>query len=74
MPPYHLYLHGRIYEDLAKFPRTERNALISFFRRLGEDPFQPHDYVEIVEGAEVSVKIAGRHAVLYRVDHAVKEI
>jgi len=70
MPPYQLYLHGRVYEFLASLPRAQRNSLVLFFRALVGDPFQPHDYEESVEGFSVSVKLSGPHAVLYRVDHA----
>jgi hypothetical protein len=74
MSPYQLYLHGRAYETLASFSAAERKTPISLFHRLANDPFQPRDYAELAEGFDVSVMLMGRHAILYRVDHAVKEI
>ena len=74
MLPYHIYLHGRVYDVLAKLGHSERNGLLNFFQRVSGDPFQPHDYRETVEGFDVSVKVIGRHAGLYHVDHAGKEV
>jgi len=74
MPPYHIYLQKRVYDVLAALGRSERSHILAFFHNLGADPFQAHDYHESVEGFDVCVKVIGRHAVLYHVDHAAKEI
>jgi len=74
MPPYQLFLHGRVYEFLAGLPRAKRSSLIIFLRTLAADPFRPHDYQEAVHEFYVSVKLFEAHAILYRVDHAAKEL
>jgi len=44
-------------------------------RHLGDDPFRPGDYTETDNAARVlAVKIAVRFAIIYYVDHAVKEV
>jgi len=72
--PYKLLVHEMVYETLAGSNRAERAALFRFFRRLGNNPFMPHDHQETVENFPLVFKLVGPRLFLYRVDHVLREI
>jgi len=60
---------------LAPKSGIERRLLMELIRSLGEHPFAPGDFRESdADGRGREVKIVGRYAVSWWVDHAVKEV
>ena len=74
LDPYDVFLHEKLLECS---PRSgpQRQRIMSFVRSLAEDPFQAGDYQDTdPEGNPVEIKIIGKYAVTYHVDHPVKEV
>ena len=72
--PYDVYLHERL---LACAPRSgrSRERIMDFVRSLADNPFQRANYEDAdPAGHSVGVKLVGRFAVTYFVDHAVREV
>ena len=71
--PYEVYLHEKL---LACAPRagTSRKRVMDFVRSLASAPFQKGDYEDSdPAGHSLGVKLVGRYAVTFFVDHAVGE-
>ena len=72
--PYDVFIHEKL---LPCSPRTgrQRQQIMSFIRSLSSNPFQDGDYPDTdPAGNPLNVKIMGKYAVSYYVDHAVKEV
>ena len=71
---YDVYLHEKL---LARAPRAgrPRERIMEFVRSLASDPFQKGDYEDTDHaGHPLGVKLVGRHAVTFFVDHAAGEV
>ena len=74
MQPYKVLVSIEILQ-LERPSRGERERILSFLEKLGEDPNKLGDYLESDEaGRNVQIKIIGDYALTYWADHAVKEV
>jgi hypothetical protein len=72
--PYEVYLHEKVLE-CAPRSGSSRRRVMDFVRSLASDPFQKGDYEDSdPAGHRVGVKLVGRYAVTFFVDHAVGEV
>ncbi len=61
--------------QLQKPSRRDRDLMLRFLERLGNDPFAKGDYEEKDEvGRPVQIRVIGKYALTYWADHAVKEV
>lgn len=75
MITYSVYVESHIAESLADLKPRERDPLLRLFNKLRTNPFMEGDYAEHDEiGRPIHVLIIGRHAVVFWVDHAVREV
>ena len=72
---YELYVRHEIYYLLREIPRSSRDRILTFVDSITADPFQSGDYAEPdATGRRCQVRIIGKYAIYFWVDHAVKEI
>jgi hypothetical protein len=72
--PYDVFVHEKL---LACAPRSgrSRQRILDFARSLSSDPFQRGDYEDSdPAGHPTPVKLVGRYAVTFFVDHAAREV
>lgn len=75
MISYSVYVEAHIAESIAQIRLRERSQIIRLLRKLRINPFIEGDYVERDSvGRLTQVIIIGSHAVVFWVDHAVKEV
>ena len=75
MTSYSVYVESHIAESVGQMKLKERNQILRLFGKLRTDPFVEGDYVERDSiGRLMQVVIVGSHAVVFWVDHAVKEV
>ncbi len=75
MISYSVYVESGVAESLLRLKSTERGRLLRFFHKLRANPFLEGDYTEHDDiGRLLQVFVIGRHAVVFWVDHAVKEV
>jgi mRNA-degrading endonuclease RelE of RelBE toxin-antitoxin system len=73
--PYSVFLHLDATEALRTLRRSECDRVTRFAHSLTRDPFQPGDFQEHDEWNRANeVRIVGRVAVVYYVDHADREV
>jgi mRNA-degrading endonuclease RelE of RelBE toxin-antitoxin system len=61
--------------QMKRPPKRDRERMLSFLEGLAENPFVRGDYEEQDEaGRPIQIKIMGKYAMTYWVDHAVKEV
>lgn len=72
---YALYIRHEVYRVMTDVSRVARTQIVAFVESLVVDPFQSGDYSESdVTGRPNRVKIIGKYALYFWVDHAVKEV
>lgn len=72
---YEVYTKHEAAVALASLRRSARVAIIESIESLRQDPFQSGDVSGTgSDGLPWSAKIAGTHTIVYRVDHANREI
>ena len=75
MISYSVYVEASVAESLPRLKSAERERLLRFFNKLRTNPFLEGDYIEHDNiGRLLQVFVIGRHAVVFWVDHAVKEV
>ena len=74
-PAYTVYVRVEVYEFVRKCGREEQRNVVDLLKALEMNPFLAGDYQEKDEaGRKLDIKLCGRLAIIYYVDHAVKEI
>ncbi len=72
---YELYVRHEIYHVIRGSSHHSRDRIVAFIESLSSDPFQTGDYSEPdPTGRPCQVKVIGKYAVYFWVDHAVKEV
>ena len=72
---YDLYVRHEVYLAIGSIKNKPRGEIIRFLESLSSDPFQKGDYQDRTpEGREIQVKVIGSYALLYWVDHPVREV
>jgi hypothetical protein len=72
--PYTVYLHVDLL-DPVPVRGPHRRSILSFVRKLADDPFTPGDYIDKDESRrERQVKVIGEYAISYRPDHADRSV
>jgi mRNA-degrading endonuclease RelE of RelBE toxin-antitoxin system len=72
---YSVYVESHIAEVLHSLRPKERNQVLRLLDKLRRDPFLEGDYAEQDSiGRPIQVVIIGRHALVYWVDHPVREV
>ena len=75
MIAYSVFLASGVVELLPGLKLRERTQLMRLFNRFRSDPFVEGDYTERDDiGRLMQVLVVGRHAIVFWVDHAVKEV
>ncbi|HXI71358.1 MAG TPA: hypothetical protein VNN22_13460 [Verrucomicrobiae bacterium] len=75
MISYSVFGEARVAESLPRWKAAERERLIRFFHKLRTNPFPEGDYTEHDDiGRLLQVFVIGRHAIVFWVDHAIKEV
>ena len=73
--PYQVWLRQAAYDYLDTLPESERQRLLIWIERLGQQPHRAGDFTEHAAGGrERQVAIVGEHAVGWWVDGAVCEV
>jgi hypothetical protein len=71
---YDVYLHEKLLTCTPRSGRA-RERIMEFVRSLASDPFQKGDYEDTdTAGHPLGVRLIGRHAVTFFVDHAAREV
>jgi hypothetical protein len=74
MEPYSVYLHLDLLE-LVPARGSQRTKVINFIRGLAADPYAPGDFTDTDASFRIrQVKIIGKYAITYWVDHPVKAV
>ena len=72
---YELFIRHEVYSAMRHISQLAQTKICDFAESLLNDPFQLGDYSEPDDtGRACQVRIIGKHAVYFWVDHAVKEI
>ena len=72
---YKVYYSEQALDFSLSLSRKDQVVLTSFIGRLAETPAKEGDYREADdEGRLIEVRVRGRHAILYWVDHAVAKL
>ena len=72
---YRLFIASEVISLLRTFRRSDQDRITRCFDDLLKDPFHSGDFIEPDEiGRPIHVRILGRFAIFYWVDHPVKEI
>jgi len=71
---YSVFIHEDVINSLPRSER-QRRSIMNFISSLGDNPYSRADYTERdVSGRDLEAKIVDHYAILYWVDHAVKEV
>ena len=75
MPPYRVLIAKDVVASLGNCSRREKLLITRLFDDLADAPYRVGDYVERDENERpIQVLIAGRFAIWFWSDHAVKEV
>jgi len=75
MPPYRVLIAKEVIASLGNCSRREKLLIARLFDELADDPYRAGDYMERDEiGRPIQVLVAGRVALWFWSDHAVKEV
>jgi len=72
---YSLSIRYEVHTQLNKITGITKKKIVHWFELLQDNPFLDSDFTEDEEdGSLLAVKVIGRYAIFYHLDHAVKEI
>jgi len=71
---YEVFIHVRAWDFLQARMEIEGSRLQFECESLGKNPHREPDFVDHSEEGDIYGALIGQYAILYRVDHAVKNI